>query len=334
MHAETSFDAGLVKFVTMKLIVDFYEQIRMPENDDGNSCKSKVTSCKSLIYSCAASAFTALACSFIVLKIGISDGNKKIEMAASDILSLSSKVNVIEGTISSLKKDISTLKSDLKSNQDRMINLYSQVASLQKDIVAVRDTLNLRIADVDDSVKDLPPENRDFIESLEGLIKNGSPFDGLIASFAGKIDLEDYVCGRRLVEYSKVQTKSIDTIKKDFATIGRLVFNIELAESFWARQKRRIIEKLSSIVKIRSDDGDAAPKSADDKSLFEMAYNALSKGDIRRCLKYLEKIKGRDERVGNLTSDVRSRVDLDSAFAEFKKEFTAAKKETSNPPNQ
>jgi archaellum component FlaC len=299
----------------------------MRSGSDGDS-KSRSFLNKSLIVTCIVSACTAFAFSFIVLKISISNDNKRFELISSDISSLEAKIKVLDGLISAMKEEISPLKNDLKSSKERLSTLYSHVASLQKDVSTVRDVLNLKAVDIDDSVKDLHPEKRSFIESLEGLVKNGSPFDGLMTSYAGKIDIEDYVCGKRLAECSKGSVKSVDTIKKDFVTVGRLVFSIELAESFWERQKRTIIEKLSSIVKIRSgDDNKDVSEAADDKSLFGKAYNELSKGNLSLCLDYLEKIRAEDERVGNLISDVRSRLELDSAFSEFKNEFVSARSE-------
>jgi hypothetical protein len=287
------------------------------------------------ITACVLGACVALVCSFTVLKIGINYHSEKIDLLSSNIANIEARLKIVDGLISTVESEIDKINKDSKSNKENLSYLYSGVASLQKEIGIVKGVLNLQQNDNDDSVNGLPPNERQFIESLESLIKDGAPIDGLIASHSDKIDMDNYACSRKLNEYSKEATKSLDVIKKDFIIIGKLLFNIELAESFWARQKRLVREKIASMIKIHDKDAEKVSEEVtDDKALFEMAFDRLSKEDAVQCLVYLEKIKMDDEKLNSLISDVRKRIDLDLAFTEFKNEFILAAskdKRTSSP---
>jgi hypothetical protein len=282
---------------------------------------------KASIVACILSACVALVCSFTVLRIGVNYHDEKIELVSNSISTIEMKMKDVDNLILAIKEEVSLIKEDSKSNKENLAYLYSGVASLQKEIGIIRTVLNLQKDDNDDSVKDLPSDKRNFIESLENLVKDGAPFDGLITSYSGRIDMNGYARSKRLVEYSKDVIKSVETIKKDFEVIGRVALNIRLVESFWVRQKRLISEKIASIIKIYDKGKDEKLEEImDDKILFKSAYDKLSRGDIGRCLNLLERIKTEDEGLGNLISDIRKRIELDSAFLEFKVEFVSSSK--------
>ena len=127
-----------------------------------------------------------------------------------------------------------------------------------------------------------------------------------------------------MLKFSTIQVKSIDSIQKDFATVGLSSFEVVLNEGFWERQKRIITEKIVGAVKFKKTDekgAEAISEDMDDKTLFSKASEFLYDGKVGEALNALEKIKTENKDLGQLISDVKSRADLENAFSAFKKEF-------------
>ena len=278
---------------------------------------------KKLITGCAVSAIVSVITVFVVMKIGLNYHEEKIQRISENYESINSKVKSIVESISDLNSSLDSLKSDLKNGKESSSYIYTSLSSLQNDISVIKDKLNIDTDEIEDSIKKLPSEKSSFIESFENLIKDGSPFDSFLESYADKIDMKKYQTAVSVVKLSQQNIKSLSDLKKDFVSVGFSAFQTKFSESFWEKQKRIIKEKISEAIKIRKTDDKAETinESLSDKSKFEKAGKLLSDGKLAESVKILESLKIENEDLGSLISDIRKRQNLENAFFEFKKEF-------------
>jgi archaellum component FlaC len=300
----------------------------------GCSCFDSSFLDRRLVTGCVVSAVISVVTAFVITKVGFNSQDKSIQEIAENCESIDNKIRATVDSISSLNVVIESLKEELKSGKNDLTYIYVTLSALQRDISAIKQKFPIETVP-DDVMQKLSSENASFIESLENLVKDGVPFDGFIESCSSKIDIEKYISSGRLLGFAKQNTKSVDSLHKDFIAVGEKVFEVKFTESFWERQKRFIKEKITEAIKIRKtdDDGETSDEM-DDKTLFELASKHLSDGKTNEALITLEKIKMSEENLQALVSDLRKRVELENAFFEFKKEFVEAGTRPAKPEGE
>ena len=278
---------------------------------------------KRFLICCVSSTLISACGVFVLLKIGLTYHDKQIEDLCESNYTLDGRVKSISDSIAALTSAMDELRSDWKTGKESSSYIYKTLSSLQKDVSIIKAQLHIDNIDLDDSIKKLPSTKSSFIEAFENLIKEGVPFDSFLESYYDKIDLKKYQMSNDIIKFSKLTIKPLSDLKKDMIAIGYKVFQTNVTESFWEKQKRMLKEKFSEIVKIKKYDENAKEISQGytDKQRFEKADELLSNGDFEKSLKLLEEIKLEDEDLRELIVNIRKRMDLEKTFGNFKNEF-------------
>ncbi len=278
---------------------------------------------KKLAMACAASTLVSVCTVFVIMKIGLSYNDEKIQSVAESNAMFGAKIATLAETIKDLNTELEAIKSEWKSSKENSSYIYTTLSSLQKDISVIKEKLNIDSELADEQTKQLSPEKKTFIDSFENLIKDGAPFDSFLETNKNKIDMTKYKSAEALVKFSTQNIKSLADLKKDYANVGATIFKTNFEESFWERQKRVIKEKISEAIKIRKFDEESSPvgDSDSDKTKFEKAGKFLSDEKYAEAIKILKLVKIEDENLDNFLVDLKKRQGLEEAFCAFKKEF-------------
>jgi hypothetical protein len=269
---------------------------------------------------------------FVVLKMWITQYGEDLQEITNRHALLETRVKSIADSIDNLCTKLESITNELKSEKENSSYLYTSVASLQKDIELIKDEININVKPHDDSdSKALPPDKKEFIESLENLITDGAPFANFLTANSKKIEMKKYSTGEDLIKFSEVTVKSAHSIKNAFALVGVDVFDTFVEESFWEKQKRIIKDKILNAFKIQKktnlDNLEQIPQN-EDKSVFEAAHYAAKNGDFEKSSKILEKINRQSKELSDLILDLKKRSDLEKSFQKFKTEFIELESKT------
>lgn len=278
---------------------------------------------KQIFVSCGLSAGIAFVAVFIMLKVGLNSHDKQIDELCEQYSTIDNRIKSISDTLTELSADIEKLHSEWKEGKESSSYIYTSISALQKDVAMMKSQLHIDTHDVDDFIKKLPSTKSSFIEAFENLINEGVPFDSFLESYSDKIDMKKYRTSNDIIKFSKNTVKSVSDLKKDVVAIGYKLFQTKISESFWEKQKRVLKEKFSETIKIRKTDEttNLPVKTQTDKQKFEMADRLLSDGNFEKALALIEEIKVEDEELSELISDLHKRIELETAFSNFKKEF-------------
>ncbi|MDR0630653.1 MAG: hypothetical protein LBF70_01300 [Holosporales bacterium] len=270
---------------------------------------------KKFIIICSWSVCISIIFGFFTLKIWLKHSDEKINIINNDIAQINNQNIAIDNTISKIDEEIKTIKLDVKTNKDNFNYLKTSIAAIKKELDIIKIELNSKNKEHDESINP-SPDHKNFLEALEKCVSDGTPFADLIASYKHKININNYNYGAELIRFCNETIKTLNTLKEDFLNIGSYTFKTKFKESFWKKQKRLIKEKILNAIRFNKPN-----KSFDDKTLFEMANNALTDGNIELALEYLKKINIKNNKIDLLINDLKKRHELNIAFAEFKKEF-------------
>lgn len=278
---------------------------------------------KRFLICCILSSSIAVVMVFTILRAGLEYHDKQIDGLSESYSNIENRIKTISDSLNTLSSSIEELRTGLNSDKENSAYIYKTLSSLQKDIFTIKDYLHVDTNVSDESIKKLPSTKSSFIEAFETLIKEGAPFDSFIESYANQIDLKKYQTSTEVVKFSKMTIKPLEDLKKDMVAIGYRLFQTNISESFWEKQKRIFKEKFSEAIKIRKTDENAKSEQTNlsDKQKFEAADKCLSDGNFEQALKNLEGITLEDNDLQELIVNMRKRLDLENSFNSFKKEF-------------
>ncbi|MDR0640162.1 MAG: hypothetical protein LBF65_00260 [Holosporales bacterium] len=280
--------------------------------------------CGKSFYVYISSAFVSFVCTFLFLKVWTNQHDQELQTITEKCNSLEGKIKVTSDSLADVMNSIDSIKADLKTDKENSSYIYTSIASLQKDIESIKVEINVKNEENDEELaKALSQEKLEFLTSLENLIKDGAPFNNYITVNAEKINMKNYVSSNELMKFSEMTVKPVSALKKMFASVSMSMFDTVVEESFWERQKRAIKESIMGAFRFgkSAKKSEVDPSESDDKSNFKAAMNALDEGNLEESLELLSKITIENDELSNLVSDIRKRMDLDTAFKTFKDEF-------------
>ena len=320
MNKENNTDKSILKHIEKgnkvikkKLITEYYNKLCY----DNKYYQNKLFVCFIL------SASLSISAMFSIMKVSLSYRDERIVEIQNQLESCKNKVQSISATIDSLANDLDSIKNDVKNSKESSSNGLVRLAGLLKDIQNIKNVLNLsndqQTNSKEENLNDLPSDKREFIETLENLVKDGVPFSNVVE----KIDKSKYTTINNLLKFKDTNVKSIESLKKDFSAISASAFGNNKKESFWQKQFRIFKEKISDAVRIESssDKIQNLGNSLDDKVLFEKAQSYINNSKVNEAYELLSKIKSNNKDIVTLKSDLLQRAELDKVFKHFKQEF-------------
>ncbi|MBR1944315.1 MAG: hypothetical protein IJ848_02475 [Alphaproteobacteria bacterium] len=298
-----------------QLIIDYYRKLCY--ND--NYFNKRLFICFILLSLVSASA------TFSIMKVGFAYRDERIVEMQNQLESYKGKVHSINTVLDTVTSDLDNIKTDVKTNKESSSDSLVRLAGLIKDVQHIKEVLNIiddtKQNNPEEDLNSLPADKREFIEAFENLIKDGVPFSNFIEE---KIDITKYKTADNLLAFKDNNVKSIDSLKKDFTAIGASVFGNQTKESFWQKQLRIFKERISNAIRLESTSDNKIKdlgNNLDDKVLFEKAQSYINSDNINEALEVLNKMKSTNEHIITLKSDLKSRVELNTAFSAFKSEF-------------
>ena len=263
---------------------------------------------------------------FSIMKIGMAYRDERIIKLKNQLDTYDIKLQSALASIDEIKTSLESVQTEMKSNKDSSSYSLVRLASLLKDVQKIKEALHINSESLEDSIKQLPSDKRDFIETFENLIKDGVPFNSFLESNTDKINMDKYAASKSILKFKDINAKSIEALKKDFVAIGTSVFGASDNESFWTKQLRIFKEKFFNAVRIESSNeaNQDLGNNLDDKVLFEKAQGYINDGKSKEALEVLNKIKTDNQDILTLKSELSTRIELDDVFQKFKREFTEA----------
>ena len=263
---------------------------------------------------------------FFIMKIGMAYRDERIIKLKNQLDTYDIKLQSALTSIDEIKTSLESVQTEMKNNKDSSSYSLVRLASLLKDVQQIKEALHINSESLEDSIKQLPSDKRDFIETFENLIKDGVPFNSFLESNTDKINMDKYAASKSILKFKDTNAKSIEALKKDFVAIGASVFGASDNESFWTKQLRIFKEKFFNAVRIESSNeaNQNLGNNLDDKVLFEKAQGYINDGKSKEALEVLNKIKTDNQDILTLKSELSTRIELDDVFQKFKREFTEA----------
>jgi peptidoglycan hydrolase CwlO-like protein len=270
-----------------------------------------------LLTNCILSVVIAMVATFVTMKIGMGYHDDKIQELFEQCNTLQNKVNSITESVTTISSAVAAVQDELKTERETSTYLSNGLATAQRDVETMKKELHIMVPPHGTDTNALPAKKKTFVDTLETLIADGAPFVNHVKANATNIKTDQYKSWKELAKFANERTRSVAELKNDFGVAGQKVFSIEVTESFWEKQKRVIKETIKSAIKIGKSDGD---EKLDDKALFEKAGKQLADGDTAGACAILCRISAEGDGLKALISDMEKRVELDKAFAAFKKE--------------
>ena len=280
----------------------------------------KIYKKSSFIY--ALSILLAVVSSYLIQVVSNIDRDKKFGALSNEIASVKS---LVQKNI----EQIAANEENVKNTQQALTNIETSIGHIQNTIVELQKAKQLHDEKLhihsSDSNGNLSKDYKEqFVETLGGLIKEGTPFRSLLSNC--NVDLSAYASGSELLEFQDENVKTTQCIISELEVLAKELIGKDIRETFWQKQKRVFKEKFGSVIKLfQNVDNKDLTKLSDDQ-LFEVAINSLHSKEFNKALQALNLVKNQQDKLRHIEHDIKQRAELNEKFFAFKKEFSDSDK--------